>query len=933
MKNIFLLALFPFYSAIAQNVEVKPTTENEIEQSWEKRAELAQASLLKNYPARNVGPVVQGGRITDLEVISPTHYLIAFASGGLWETKDHGITFNPVFDEKGALGIGDFAISTSDPSIIYVGTGENNSSRSSYAGDGVYKSTDAGKSWEHIGLTNTQHIGKVIIHPQDPDVVWIASMGALYSHNEERGVYKSTDGGNTWDKTLFINDSTGIIDLIINPENPNQLWAAAWERTRKAHHFKGNGPGSGIYRSDDGGETWQKKMNGFPEGNFVGRIGLDIAHSEPNIMYAFLDNQEPVEKGEEISEAQEGLKLGDFRDMTAQHLLNNINNELLNKFLKEQGFPKKYTAERIKANVREGKYTPREIADYFGDANAALFNAEVEGAQLFRSENGGDNWQKVNSYDLEGVYFTYGYYFGEVRVDPNDPDKVYILGVPLLKTADGGKTYARIDTIGDVHVDHQAFWIDPENSKHILLGNDGGLYESYDEGANWLHINNIPAGQFYTVNYDMQQPYHIYGGLQDNGTLAGSSKSVPNRSKHWERIFGGDGMFVAPDPGNPDLVYAGFQFGNYYRIDRSKGKINKITPQHEIGEDQLRFNWRTPLIMSSHNPDILYIGAQKVFRTLNQGEDWTSLSGDLTQDYPQGNVPFSTISSLAESPLKFGMLYVGTDDGHVHRSDAAGGEWVEITNGLPEDLWVSSIHPSSHDENIVYVSLNGYRFDNFNTYVYKSTDKGETWSSLKGNLPEVVINVITEDPVNKNLLYLGTDHGTYVSFDGGNVWELFNNALNVASYDIKVHPRENEVIVGTHGRSIFVADVKPWQQLTGDNLSKAILAYEPSAIRHSDRWGESRYPYTDAFKPAVDIQYFTAGAGKVEVEVYNPNNELIHKETINADRGFNRYAWNLKGGVYKKKKQEPSNYISPGKYRVTLNKDGESSSVTVEVKE
>lgn len=932
MKKFFLFSLFPFYAAIAQNVEVKATTENEIEQSWQERTELAQTSLLKNYPVRNVGPVVQGGRITDIEILDPTHYFIAFASGGLWETKDHGITFNPVFDDQGTLGIGDFAIAPSNSSIIYVGTGENNSSRSSYAGNGIYKSTDNGKNWEHLGLTNTQHIGRVLIHPQNPDILWVASMGALYSHNEERGVYKSSDGGKTWVKTLFINDSTGIIDIVINPENPQQLWAAAWERTRRAHHFKGNGPGSGIYRSDDGGESWQKKMDGFPDGKFVGRIGLDVADSDPDIIYAFLDNQTPVEPKEEAEEEEEGLKLGDFRDMTAQHLLD-INNEMLNKFLRDQGFPKKYTADRIKSDVREGKYSPREIADYFGDANAALFSAEVEGAQLYRSENGGDNWQKVNSYDLQGVYFTYGYYFGEVRVDPNDADKAYIFGVPLLKTSDGGKTFARIDTVGDVHVDHHAMWIDPDNSKHILLGNDGGLYETYDEGANWLHINNIPAGQFYTVNYDMQKPYHIYGGLQDNGTLAGSSRSVPNRSKHWERIFGGDGMYVAPDPRNADIVYAGFQFGNYFRIDRSKGKINGITPQHEVGEDQLRFNWRTPLIMSPHNPDILYIGAQKVYRTLNKGEEWTPLSDDLTYDYPQGNVPFSTISSLAESPLKFGLLYVGSDDGRVHRSDAAGGEWVEITNGLPKNLWVSSLNPSSHNEDVVYVSLNGYRFDNFDTYVYKSTDRGETWASIKANLPEVVVNVITEDPVNENLLYLGTDHGTYVSFNGGASWELFNNALNVPSYDIKVHPRENEVIIGSHGRSIFVADVKPWQKLTEVSLSKKILAYEPSAIRHSERWGKSRYPYTEPYKPSVGIQYYVAESGNVEVEVYNPNNELIHKETINADKGFNKYSWNLKGGVYKKRKQEAVKYITPGKYRVTFNKGGGSSSITVEVKE
>lgn len=931
MRLFFLAFILSAYSVGAQNINIKATAESEIEQSWQKREQLSKESLIKKYPVRNVGPVVQGGRITDLEVITPNHYFIAFASGGLFETKDRGITFQPVFDNEGALGIGDFAIAPSEPSVIYVGTGENNSSRSSYAGNGIYKTTDGGKTWISLGLINSQHIGRVIVHPQDPQTVWVASMGALYSHNPERGIYKSTDGGQSWNKTLFINDSTGIIDLVINPNNPDQLWAAAWERTRKAWNFKGNGLGSAIYRSDDGGNTWEKKMSGFPEGKFLGRIGIDVADTDPNVIYAFLDNQKEIQK-ERKEEEEEGLRLGEFRDMTTQHLLS-MDNELLNKFLKNQGFPKKYNAEKIKADVREGKYAPKDIADYFGDANAALFNAEVEGAQLFRSTNGGDQWEKVNSYDLEGVYFTYGYYFGEVRVDPNDADKVYIFGVPLLKSSDGGKTYARIDTIGDVHVDHHALWIDPDNSKHILLGNDGGLYESYDEGANWLHINNIPAGQFYTVNYDMEKPYNIYGGLQDNGSLTGSSRSVPNRTEHWDRLFGGDGMYVAPDPRNPDLVYAGFQFGNYYRIERNKGKINKITPQHEIGEDQLRFNWRTPFIMSSHNPDILYIGAQKVFRTLNQGEDWTSLSGDLTKNYPQGNVPFSTITSIAESPLKFGFLYVGTDDGRVHRSDAAGGEWVEITNGLPKNLWVSSIHPSSHNEDVVYVTLNGYRFDNYQTYVYRSEDRGKTWTSLKSNLPEIVVNVITEDPLSENLLYLGTDHGTYVSFDRGNSWELFNNALNVASYDIKVHPRENELIIGTHGRSIYVADIKPWQKLASATIDEHIVAFDPSSIRFSKSWGEKRYPYVKPFTPTSQIQYYISASGNVEVEIYNPDNELIKQEIISAEKGFNQYDWDLKGGVYKKKKQESLTYVKPGKYKIAFKKGENTSTVVLEVKE
>lgn len=929
MKLIIFLCIISVTATFAQGVDRSPSGKDQLYKSYQDREEAAKKSYLKNISVRHVGPVVQGGRITDIDVIDPTHYYIAFASGGLWETKDRGITFHPVFDEQGALGIGDFAVAPSDPDIIYVGTGENNSSRSSYAGTGIYKSSDGGKSWKFIGLPETQHIGRVLIHPENPDVVWVASMGALYSHNDERGVYKSSDGGETWSKTLFINDSTGIIDLIANPNNADELWAAAWERTRKAWHFKGNGPGSGIYRSTDGGETWTKSMNGFPQGSHVGRIGLAVAHTNPSILYALLDNQEEEKVENERDKEDTGLTLVEFRDMTVQHLLS-IDDESLDKFLDDQGFPEKYTAKKIKAEIREGKYMPNDIADYFGDANEALFTTNVKGAELYKSEDGGKSWNLVNSYKLDGVYFTYGYYFGEVRVDPNDENKIYIFGVPLLKSSDGGKTYARIDTVGNVHVDHHTLWVDPENSKHILLGNDGGLYESYDEGANWHHMNTIPAGQFYTVSYDMQKPYNIYGGLQDNGSLVGSSRTILNRSDYWDNVFGGDGMYIFPDPRNNDIVYSGFQFGNYYRIDREKGKYDGITPKHDIGEDQLRFNWRTPLIMSNHNPDILYIGAQKVYRSFNRGDDWESVSGDLTYNYPQGNVPYSTISSLAESPMKFGLLYAGTDDGKIHRTDAAGGVWTEITGDLPSNLWVSSIYPSAHDVDKVYVSLNGYRYDDFNTYVYVSENRGRTWKSIEGNLPKGVVNVIIEDPVKEDLLYLGSDLGTFVSMDGGENWQLLNSALNVPSYDLKVHPRDHELIIGTHGRSVMTVDVKPFQQL---DINQRIQIFPVSAIRYSSRWGERRYPYLEAYEPQTTFSFFVREKGEVQLSVLNSDNEEIRKMTIDAEAGFNKITWDLKGMKGKKKKDQKVDYVGPGTYKVVVVKGEGRSETDLEIKD
>lgn len=926
--NIFLFVLlFPAIS-FGQNSKTESANSNA------QRKLLAGNSLLKSYPARNIGPVVQGGRIVDIAVNenNPKEYYVAYASGGIFKTTNNGITFYPVFDDQDALGIGDIALAPSNSKVLYVGTGENNSSRSSYAGSGVYKTTDAGESWEHLGLDNTQHIGQVIVHPKNPEIVWVASMGALYSNNEDRGVYKSTDGGKTWEKTLYVNDSTGIIDLVINPDNPDQLWASAWERTRKAWSFKGSGVGSGIYRSDDGGQTWNRIMDGFPDGEMVGRIGLNISASDPNIIYAFLDNQAEIKKDKK--EDKDKIKLSDFRDMTADHLLN-LNDEQLNEFLKDNGFPEKYNADLIKKEIRQGKYEPLAIAEYFGDANDALFNTSIVGAELYRSDDFGDTWKKMNSYDLDGVYFTYGYYFGEVRVAPDNPDMIYIFGVPLLKSTDGGVTYSRIDTVGDVHVDHQALWINPKDSKHILLGNDGGLYESYDEGANWRHINNMPVGQFYTVNVDMEKPYNVYGGLQDNGTLVGSSKSVPNRTKHWEQLFGGDGMFVSPDPRDNNIVYTGFQFGNYYRVNREENDFTKITPQHDIGEDVLRFNWRTPLILSDHNPDIVYVGAQKLYRSLDRGDHWEAISPDLTKNREQGNVPFSTISTVSESPLKFGLVYVGTDDGNVHISKAAGGDWTLISEGLPKDKWVASVFASPHNEAEVYVALNGYREDDFKTYIFMSTDYGKNWKSLKSNLPEVVVNDLIQDPVNPDLLYLGTDHGAYTSFDKGNSWVMINQIPNVASYDLMVHPRENELIVGTHGRSIYIVDVKPLQQIGGKS-DIAVKAFSPENIRHSEKWGEKQYPYLKAYEPEVNIRYYIGKPSQdVVVEIYNANNDLVRKIEGKGTKGFNQVNWDVKTTSYskKKKKGEPEwAYASKGKYTIKVINGGDTDQVSFEIK-
>ncbi|MTI32903.1 VPS10 domain-containing protein [Xanthovirga aplysinae] len=865
----------------------------------EQRQELRNTSPFIDYPVRSVGPIVQGARIVDLAV-NPSNtkfFYVAYASGGLFKTENKGNSFEPIFDNQGTLTIGDIALAPSDEKIIYVGTGENNSSRSSYAGSGIYKSDDGGQNWKQLGLDNIQHTGRIIVHPKQPNTVWVASLGALYSANPQRGVYKTTDGGKTWDKTLFVNDSTGVIDLVINPENPDQLWAATWERSRQAFDFVGNGEGSAVYRSDDGGENWQKMAAGLPEGKGMGRIGLAISPSETNVLYALVDNQSEEQKEKDKTEKGK-LQARDFVDMSVADF-QEIDNVALKEFLEENGFPKKYTPESIKKDVSDEKYLPSALADYLGDAVTAMMETTVKGAELYRSDNSGESWYKVNEQSMDGIYYTYGYYFGEVRVSPDNSDELYVLGVPLVKSTDGGKTFKQVGE--KVHADQQSMWIDPNDSHHILLGNDGGLYESYDGAASFRHINNMTVGQFYSVAVDMEEPYNIYGGMQDNGTLYGSSKSIPNETENWKEIMGGDGMFVVLDPRDSKVVYTGFQFGNYYRRNFRTGEDKYITPVRELGEPALRYNWRTPVVMSPHNADIIYTASQKLYRSMDQGDNWEAISGDLTKDLPQGNVPFSTITSISESPLKFGLLYVGTDDGNIQRSKDGGNTWELINNGLPEGLWVTKIQASPHEEGTVFVSLSGYTKDDFTTYVYKSTDFGNTWTSLKGNLPAEPVNIVLQDAVNPDLLYVGREHGTYISLNGGSNWNFVYNIPNVASYDMVVHPRENELVIGTHGRSVYVMDVKPLQEMKGKE-NEAVIAFPTESLKFSKRWGVQRFAFIEAKEPKVDFLYYIGqNSQTIKVEIYNQEGALVRDLIADGSKGFHQLSWDVKKASYKGK--------------------------------
>ncbi len=804
------------FSTLAQ--DIKPTSEKALQESVDKHKAMLASTPLKEFKARNVGPTNMSGRIVDLEVANNTNtFYIAAASGGVWKTEDNGQSFTPIFDHQGALGMGAMALSPSDNNVLWVGTGEDNSSRSTYAGAGVYKSTDAGKTWQHMGLIHSQHIGQILIHPTNPDVVWVGAMGGLYSKNKERGVYKTTDGGKTWKKVLYIDDNTGIIDMQMHPTNPDLILAGSWERFRQAHDFIGNGKGSSIWRTEDGGSTWKKAVDGFPQDEFVGRIGFDFSRSNPAVVYALLDNQgksdkpaeEPRRRGNQPQE-ENPLKLEDFKEMSLDQALA-LEDKRLESLARRSQFPAKYTAAELKRQLKTGKITTAQIANYNGgavDANAALFSAPIKGAEVYRSEDTGKTWKKVSESDLSRLYNTYGYYFGEIRVSSSDENEVFVLGVPLMVSRDGGKNFALTDSIGDPHSDHQSMWINPKDSKHVLLGNDGGLYRSYGGGARWDHLNTqMPISQFYSIMVDDAKPYNIYGGMQDNGVWYGKSTNKPE--DRWESLMGGDGMVVAVDTRDNDIVYTGFQFGTYFRINKKTGDRRRITPGHDIGNTPNRWNWRTPAELSYHNQDIVYMGSQYVYQSLDQGNTWTTISPDLTKNQKSGNVPFATLSVVEESPLEFGTLYAGTDDGNVWITRNNGGNWTSLNAGLPQDRWVSSISPSRYKEGRVYITLNGYRYDEFNAYLYLSEDYGKTWTSIKNNLPEEACNILIEDPKMPNILYLGTDHGLYVSTDEGKNWNLFQGQIpNVAIYDMVIQERENHLVIGTHGRSVYVVDLK-----------------------------------------------------------------------------------------------------------------------------
>ena len=939
---IFLLSL----SVLA----VVPDNYHNQKSSWIKHQQLINKSNYKNLPWRNIGPVTQGGRVVAIRVSKQNDNIlyIAYASGGIWKSLNKGITFTPITDQLPSQIIGSFDVDPTNDQILWLGTGENNSSRSSYSGMGVYRSLDAGVSWDFMGLGDTSRIGDLLIDPTDSKRIYVAALGPLYSKGGDRGVFVSEDAGLTWSNVLKSNNVTGFIDLSIATNG--DIYASAWQRIRKAWNFEEAGIGSKIYKSSNHGQSWQKLSNGLPNGKFVGRMGVDVAQSDSNIVYVVVDNQEILPESQ-WDMGDTAINAKRLKTMTTENLL--LQDEKnLEKFLRSNNFPPETTAKTITEKLKKGSMNPQDLVKSLKKVNNNLFNTDIKGLEVYRSDNAGLSFHKTHELPLSKVVYTYGYYFGKIHVDPNDVNTIYTMGVPLIKSVDGGKNWTSLYD-PSVHVDYHEVWIDPNNSSHIIAANDGGADESYDGGDNWRKLDHQPVGQFYTIAVDMQEPYNIYGGLQDNGTYKGSSQTDWNDGESWNKLFGSDGMYVSVDD---DTTYVGIQFGSTFRLEN--GEIKSIKPPNYIDEKPLRYNWNTPAVLSNHNPEIIYYGANKLFRSFDKGDTWNSISKDLTQSLKYGDVPYATITTISESPLEFGRIIVGTDDGMVWVTSDDGRNWKNVGKRLPKKLWVSRVVASKYDKNTLWLTLNNYRNDDIQSYVYHSTNFGKTWTSIVNNLPNEAVNVIKEDPKTKDLVYIGTDKGLYFSTNAGIKWQTLGADFpTVPVHDLIVHPRDNELVVATHGRSVWVTDVSTIQNHK-DYTDKALYLFKPDNIKAKSSWNSrpSRW-FGDLGNPQLlSTKLWSDSEKTVHIDIIDENQQIIYSSHEHLQKGLNLWKWDykidvelaLKAEAFKNKDELTplnkaltpvsegirlghDNYIQKGKYTINISHNDKSQSVDLTV--
>lgn len=852
-------------------------------------------NLLEAFSYRELGPAKQGGRILHVAVPrqQPFTFYVSPASGGLWKTVNNGITFEPLFQNEEFITIGDVMVAASDPNILWIGTGTPASGRLSLLGGGVYKSIDAGVTWNHMGLRETIHIGKLAIHPGNPDIVFVAALGYHFSQSGDRGIFRTVDGGRNWSRVLTIEDRVGFVDVVINPVNPDVVYAASYDKRRIPWHFEDGGPESGIFKSQDGGDTWEKLRGGLPSGK-LGRIGIALYSGDPDILYANITN-------------------ANKRPPTEQEI------------------------RRDKAQGRKPEDRPL-------------------GGEVWRSENAGRTWRKMNA-DTESVGG--GKWTCQIRIHPENDQVIYVAGVNMHRSLDGGKTWDRRNFVSGVHVDHHELWIDPDNPEFMINGNDGGLAITCDGGRHWDAIETLPLAQFYAIGVDMEEPFNIYGGLQDNGSI-----KLPSNGRKgfldeddWVETGGGDGMYNVVDPEDSRWLYNDSQFGYISRVDQKTGLAKMIRPSREKGAEELRFNWCAPIHISPHNPRIIYIGAQVLFRSLNRGDDWEEISPDLSGNDPEklaGNIEFCTITTISESPVRAGIIWVGTDDGKVQVTLDHGGTWTDVTRNLPappeaEDFYVGRVFASSHKAGRAYAVKSGYQRDDFRPFVFRTDDYGHSWAAIQHGLPQGRVHVIVEDRKNPDLLFLGAEQGVFVTIDGGGNWVQMQNNMprHGLVHDLLIHPRDNDLVVATHARGIWMTDISPLQEVTPELLEKDVYLFkvEPgipwrwrsamSGAFHGDRH------FVVKNEPVgLKIHYYLKRALPEKVTVFI--RDIEGREIISlkgaAAAGINRLVWNMRGRPDKSSREEglreprPGSLVPPGEVLVVLEAAGETLTTRAKIR-
>jgi len=767
-SRILILCLFLFPFTLSAQIKKPVLRGSEKLLMYQSHEEMRDSSIFNDLHWQFIGPTNISGRCTDVEAVGPKgqNYTIwvATASSGVWKSINEGVTFEPVFEHQGTSTIGDLAIAPSNPEIVWVGTGEANIFRSSNPGCGIWKTNDGGETWTHMGLEETFTISRILVHPDNPDIVYVAASGHEWTENKERGLYKTTDGGESWEKILYKGPESGVNDLVMDPRDPEILYATTWQRTRQ----KWNDPrtyeshkNNGVWKTTDGGKNWKQLSNGLPASKFMGRTGIDVARSNPDVVYAFVDDYEIAFKAEEGE-------------------------------LDSYGRPKE--------NV-------------------------IKGATLYRSDDAGESWKQVSGLNEEtkkymsGHSGTYGWVFAQMRVDPNDENRVYTLGLWINISTDSGATFEPIRR--KIHADQHGMWIDPDNSNYILAAHDGGISVSYDKGENWRNlIEELPLAQFYNVEFDNSDPFRVFGSVQDHHSFytevdlsRGKDKIKPTE---WEYTLGAEGSTHVVDPRDNSSIFASLFYGKLARatVEGYPDDMEWVLPETFPEEPEFRGQWMAPTLLSDHNPDIVYHGVQHVLKSIDKGGTWEQISPDLTYNDPekQGDISYQTISALEESVFNPKLLYAGTDDGRLWRTKDGGTNWEDIrTEPLPV-RWVSRIVASIHNFGTVYITQTGRRDDDAAVYLWRSTDFGSTWEDISANIPAGPVNVIREDPEEEDILYLGTDVGVYVSLDAGESWEVLGDLPCSYVHDLAIHPRENMIIVATHGRGMFVLDADPVNQ-------------------------------------------------------------------------------------------------------------------------